>query len=372
MKSAAYTLGVITCRSAGQIPPFSETLYFKELTLEGKAMGIRIVVFSPMDVDWKTRWVTAWRYERSLRRWLKEAHPLPPLIYDRCYYADTRHYLAYKPYITRLRQDPYIHLLGRPLGGKLQTHLMLQKNQDLVPFLPPTKKLLSTTDLLSDMKRYTSVLIKPNGGSHGRGVAALTPEGESFRVLGRSKDNRHFHLILHSERSLTHWVRRFTENTRYITQPFLELTSSDGRPFDIRILVQKDGEGRWVTTGMAVRTGSRNSLTSNLHGGGRAVRPPQFLRKNYPPGKVKEILESIRFVSENVPKQIEREHGRLLELGLDIGVDRQGRIWFLEANSKPGRSIFLLTGERDVRRQSVRLPIQYALTLFQGPTGGSV
>lgn len=372
MKSAAHTLGVVTCRSAGQTPPFSETIYFRELTSEGKAMGVRVIVFSPMDVNWKTRRVTAWRYEHTLRRWLKEAHLVPPLIYDRCYYADTRHYLMYKPYITRLRQDPHIHLLGRPLGGKLQTHLMLQKNPDLVPYLPPTKKLLSARDLLSDMIRYTSVLIKPNGGSHGRGVAALTPERGSFRVLGRSKDNRHLHLILHSERSLIHWVRRFTRNTRYIIQPFLDLTSSDGRPFDVRILVQKNGEGRWVTTGMAVRTGSRNSLTSNLHGGGHAERPSLFFRKNYSSEKVKEILESIRFVSESVPKQIEREHGRLLELGLDVGVDRQGRIWFLEANSKPGRSIFLLTGERDVRRQSIRLPIQYALTLFQGPTGGSV
>lgn len=372
MKSSAYTLGVVTCRSAGRTPPFSETGYFKDLTVEGDSAGIQLIIFPPMNVNWKNRQVTAWRYHQPVRRWLKEKHPIPQLIYDRCYYTDTTHYRTYKPYIDRLRQDPSVHLLGKPLGGKLQTHLMLQKSPPLSPYLLPTKKFGSTTDLISGMKLYTSVLIKPNGGSHGRGVAAITPRGRSFRVRGRSRSNRPFHLILHSGSSLIHWVGRFIGQTPYIIQPFLNLRSMDGRPFDIRILVQKNGEGKWVTTGTAVRTGRPGSLTSNLHGGGHAENTEKFLRKNYSPEKAKDILQSIQYLAENVPIQIEQEHGRLLELGLDVGVDRQGNVWLLEANSKPGRSVFLQTGEREVRRQSVRLPIQYALTLFKGLTGGSL
>ncbi|MFD1425977.1 glutathione synthase/RimK-type ligase-like ATP-grasp enzyme [Kroppenstedtia sanguinis] len=370
MKSSAYTLGVVTCRLSGQTPPFNETGYFKDLTIEGASAGIQLIIFPPMNVNWKTRRVTAWRYHPPVRRWLKESHPIPYLIYDRCYYTDTHHYRLYKPYIDRLRRDPSIHLLGKPLSGKLQTHLIVQKSKFLTPFLLPTKKLTSTADLISGMKQYASVLIKPNGGSHGKGVAAIVDQDRSFRVGGRSKTNRPFHLILHSENSLINWVRRFIGQTPYIIQPFLHLKSIDGRPFDIRILVQKNGEGKWVTTGTAVRTGKPGSLTSNLHGGGHAENTEAFLSKNYSPEKAKDILQSIQYLSENVPIQIEQEHGRLLELGLDVGVDRQGNVWFLEANSKPGRSVFLQTGDREVQRQSVRLPIQYALTLFKGLTGG--
>lgn len=372
MKSSAYTLGVVTCRLAGRTPPFSETKYLRDLTVEGDSAGIQLIIFPPMNVNWKTRRVTAWRYHHPIRRWLKEIHPVPQLIYDRCYYLDTNHYLTYKPYIDRLKQDPSVHLLGKPLGGKLRTHHILHKSKRLSPYLLPTNKLSSTKDLISGMKQYTSVLIKPNGGSHGRGVAAITPQGQSFRVRGRSRSNRPFHLILHSGRSLTNWVGRFIGHTPYIIQPFLNLRSMDSCPFDIRILVQKNGEGRWVTTGTAVRIGNPGSLTSNLHGGGHAESTQQFLNKNYSPEKVKDIWQSIQFLSKYVPIQIEQEHGRLLELGMDVGVDRQGNVWLLEVNSKPGRSVFLQTGERDVRRQSVRLPIQYALTLFQRLTGGSL
>ncbi|PTX63267.1 YheC/D-like protein [Melghirimyces profundicolus] len=372
MSPTVYTLGVISCRSAQKTPPFQETEYLRALTKEGKPQGIRLITFTPMEVDWNTKVVTAWRYDLSSGKWKKERHPLPPLIYDRCYYLNTRQYLAYKPYVSRIAQCPGVQLLGKPLGGKLQTHEMLQKNRSLVPYLSPTFRLRSPTDILLALEKNTSVLIKPNGGSHGRGVAAITPEGSSYRVRGRSIANRCFHLLLPKKKALIQWARRFTGQTRYIIQPYLQLTTGDGRPFDLRILVQKDQNGSWTTTGMAVRTGNPNSLTSNLHGGGKAEKALPFLKKHYPPTMVSKILDSIRFLSTHIPKEIERQHGRLLELGLDVGIDRQGRVWFLEANSKPGRSVFLLTGEKEIRRRSVQMPVQYALSLFRSLTGGSV
>jgi len=372
MRPTTYTLGVITCRIAKKFPPFLETEYIKSLTREGKPLGIRLITFNPMDVDWTRRKVTAWSYDLPTDKWLKEEHPLPRLIYDRCYYLDSRQYLAYKPHISRMNQDPNILFLGKALGGKLQTYKMLQQEPSLRPYLPPTQKLQNTQELLSALRSHSSILIKPNGGSHGRGVAAIIPEENTIRVWGRSKANRRFHIKLHSTKTLLLWARRFIGNTRYIVQPYLNLTTSDGRPFDIRILVQKDRSGTWTTTGMAVRSGNRNSLTSNLHGGGRAEQAQSFLSKNFPPNKVSEIMDAIRFLSIHVPKQIESQHGRLLELGLDVGIDRHGHVWVLEANSKPGRSVFLMTGEKETRMRSIQLPIQYALTLFRSLTGGSV
>ena len=51
-------------------------------------------------------------------------------------------------------------------------------------------------------------------------------------------------------------------------QPYLDL-SHHGHPFDIRALVQNK-HGRWTLTGCMVREGAEGSLTSNLHGGGKA------------------------------------------------------------------------------------------------------
>ncbi|WP_169713624.1 YheC/YheD family endospore coat-associated protein [Paludifilum halophilum] len=366
------TLGVIACKEQGT-PPFQETVYLKQLTREGRAMGIRLIVFSPKDIDWRRRTVSAWFWDLNSGKWGNRSQAIPPLVYDRCYYRDSRHYRTYKPYVTQLAQDSDVQLLGRPLGGKLQTQEMLEKNAAIRPYLPRTLLYRSPEDLKSALNLSGSILIKPNGGSHGRGVAAIFAEpGRSYRVQGRTRNNRGFHIRLKTERALRDWILRFTGSARYLIQPYLGLQTEDGRPFDLRILVQKGEDHRWVTTGMAVRTGKTHSLTSNIHGGGKAERAIPFLTAHFPGRRLSGILRSIRWLAEQVPRQIEKEHGRLAELGLDIGIDRQGRVWLLEVNSKPGRTVFLLTRETDVRRRSIQLPMQYARTLLNGLVGGSV
>ncbi len=153
-------------------------------------------------------------------------------------------------------------------------------------------------------------------------------------------------------------------------QPYLRLNTPDGRPYDLRMLIQKNERGEWVTTGMAIRTGKPHTLTSNLHGGGRAERAVPFLLRHFRRDQVEGILKKIRWLAAVVPPHIERHHGRLLELGLDVGIDTDGRVWLLEVNSKPGRSVFILTGQKDVYRRATLLPIRVAHAIFNRQTGG--
>jgi hypothetical protein len=81
---------------------------------------------------------------------------------------------------------------------------------------------------------------------------------------------------------------------------------------------------------------------------------------------VPSILDRLETVSHLIPPFIEKHHGPLVELGIDVGVDRQGNVWILEVNSKPGRTIFTKTGELDIGKRSVQLPIYYARALLMG------
>ncbi|MDR6226654.1 YheC/YheD family endospore coat-associated protein [Desmospora profundinema] len=364
-------LGIITCKSK-RTPPFQEITFFKHLTQEGARLGLALIVFSPMDINWDHRKVSAWRWHPKNDNWLREIHPLPSLIYDRCYYTDSRQYMLYKPYVERLIKDSNVHLLGRPLSGKWSTYQLLKPHSSIRPHLPPTSTLLSAEDLELALNRHGSILIKPNGGSHGRGVIAVIPQGGRYHARGRTLRNHPVDVTLQTKKSAIGWIQRITANTRYIIQPYLSLVTADGYPFDIRILVQKNGSGTWETTGSAVRTGKVHSLTSNLHGGGKAERTFPFLQRQFSDDTTAQIMKTIEKLAADVPTQIENEHGRLVELGLDLGVDRTGRVWLLEVNSKPGRTVFLLTGEREQYRRSVLLPVEYARSFLLGPTGGSV
>lgn len=357
-------LGIMVCYgNVKKYPPFGEYTFFKQLALEGKKWGLEICIFNPSKINWKTRTVPAWQYKNQ--HWQSKTVPVPLLVYDRCYYVNTRHYMKYKPHVLKIIHDPKIRLLGRALGGKYQTYLILQEHPEIRTFLPETKRLTNAQDLFSFLRKHINVLIKPNGGSHGRGVVAIEQKNPpSFLLRGRTRLNQPFAIQFKTPHQLSHWVEQTIKHTRYILQPLLSLNTPDGRPFDVRILVQKNGQKKWETTGLAIRTGQPNSITSNLHGGGQALSFQPFLRQHYSPHEAAKISSIINYLSEIVPPFIESHHGPLVELGIDLGIDENRNVWIIEVNSKPGRSVFLKTGELEVRRRAIQFPIQYAYALL--------
>lgn len=362
----AYTLGVIVCTSSkAKTLPFSEALFFQQLAQEARPYRIEIFVFNPKEIDWNSRTVKGWYYSPN-QKWVQQVRPIPSLIYDRCYYLNRFHYLSYKPFVKKLAEDPKIRLLGRALGGKYQTYILLKQSQEIARYLPETHLYHSSEQVLKILKRLKTICIKPNGGSHGIGVVKISTGKEGFYVKGRNKSNQPFQMRFSNESQLKNWIKEFIGPTRYIIQPFLQLTTPDHQPFDLRILVQKNGKKEWQTTGMAIRLGKAESITSNLHGGGNALKAKPFLEAIYSPQIVETIFEQIEWLSANVPPYLEDRHGHLVELGLDVGIDRQGKVWILELNSKPGRTVFIHTGELNIRRRAIHTPIELAYTLFTG------
>ena len=57
--------------------------------------------------------------------------------------------------------------------------------------------------------------------------------------------------------------------------------------------------------------------------------------------------------------------GMLAEIGYDFGIDKDGKIWLFEANSKPGRSIFSHPKIRKYERITQKLIFEYAVYLTE-------
>jgi hypothetical protein len=47
-------------------------------------------------------------------------------------------------------------------------------------------------------------------------------------------------------------------------------------------------------------------------------------------------------------------------MGIDLGIDIHGKVWFIEANLRPARSLFRLIEEPDMRQQSIINPLLYS------------
>jgi hypothetical protein len=169
---------------------------------------------------------------------------------------------------------------------------------------------------------------------------------------------------MEASRRLQRWIGKRV----YLMQPMLDLRGSMGEPFDIRSLMQKNKNGRWTLTGVAARCGAPGTVTANLHGGGFAASAKEVLVPLFGEQRGSELLQEISRVSFLLVTRLEETLGRFAEIGLDYGVDRSGRLWFLEANSKPGRAAMGSAGE-DAALKAVEQPLSYARSILLRPPG---
>lgn len=354
-----------------QSPPFASSAFYKHLILRGAEEGIEVFVFSPNRIDWQQRTVTGYHYDPEKKEWVKKLLPLPSLIYDRCFFKGRASFKRYQSVVNKLRAEPGHQFLGYGLRGKWDVQQMLRKDAGLRAFLPETRKLLNERILRICLEDKADVFLKPEGGSQGKGTLHIHKEpsetsGFIYILNGRDSRNQPVMQQFDNLEPLWQWLRSWIRNRPYLIQEYLSLHTSTGKSFDVRSLVQKNGQGRWQTTGMAVRCGKPGSITSNLHGGGTAAEIDEFLNLEFGADKAKQIKHVIGDLSQRIPPLLESHHGRLVELGIDLGIDRNSRVWILEVNSKPGRSIFARMQDQNARALSIVNPIRYAKYLWFG------
>lgn len=123
-------------------------------------------------------------------------------------------------------------------------------------------------------------------------------------------------------------------------QPYLNIQDKEQYPCDIRLFMQKNEDGEWHTVGKAVRRGYKNGLLANLSGGSDTLTFDTWF-ENIPKKQQVVLLDDVFSITQSVPYYLDERYGPLFELGLDICLAKDGRIWILDINSKPGRKSIL-------------------------------
>ncbi|MFV9511211.1 YheC/YheD family protein [Tepidibacillus sp. LV47] len=366
MKNRKTILGIMTCQNKKYL--FFEKEYFKQLYKIGKKNNIDVYVFYPDSIDWKSKTTNGFQYNPYKNRFETKIFPIPTFIYDRCFYSSRKEYRTYLPYIKKIKQER-IPFLGNGLKGKWEVYQILSTNPLFKSHLPKTAIYRGENQLFQWLSTMP-IILKPIGGSHGKGVIKVSIQNRAYHILGRAYNNKKIHLIFQNKKEFLNWIHSFTKEKRYLIQQYLNLTTSQYQPYDIRVLVQKNENGQWETTGMAARIGDASNITSNLHGGGKVESAVHLIQKEFSHYKAKEILELIHSFAKTIPPFIEQSHGELFELGLDLGIDQQGKVWIIEVNSKPGRNVFSILGEEQTIIKSVSQPILYTKYLAKNRSLG--
>jgi hypothetical protein len=239
--------------------------------------------------------------------------------------------------------------------SKLKIHRLLRGNEHLKPHLPDTAPLNRKT-LSSMMHKHDYLFLKPSSGSIGKGIYTLTKRSEKIWVLQASRKKN----IVSSGEVYGNLKRRI-RFSRYLVQEGIRLAKYGGRPFDLRVSIQRDDSGDWQVTGMVGKVAARGKKVTNIGSGGRAVRAAKLFRSlGLDPDTVS---SSVRSVSLDAAKHLSQKLRGLADLGLDIGIDKSGKPYFIEMNGRDQRYSFREAGMRDTWYKTFENPLSYAAYL---------
>jgi len=354
-------IGILTYRNGKR---FGEPLFFRHLLAEGEKLGATVFLFSPKDVFESKRQIRGF-VPGPDKSWKSKMFDWPDIVIDRYrYYPKPQHqaYLAF-------RKRPLFTYANSRFSSKWNVHQVLNQQSSMQPWLPET--FAYDKDVLSNMlQKYPLIYVKPAQGTAGRSILRIKQTSSGYDLLGRELHLNKVSHKINTRTELHRYVKEWVKTQRmgeeiFLVQQGLQLDLISGRTVDTRILIQKTEWGEWDVTGLGMRIGGVKSSTSNLHGGGLAKDAQKLLVERFGEPKATKILHNCYALAHQTAEAVESNYGRMIELGLDVGIDVSGRPYLIEINPKPGRDIFRKLKRKKVYQKAVIRPIQYALYLLK-------
>jgi glutathione synthase/RimK-type ligase-like ATP-grasp enzyme len=224
--------------------------------------------------------------------------------------------------------------------NKLKKYWYLKRSSQLKPYLPETQ-LMNKETFWSFMSKYGRVIVKPIGGSRGRGVIQAKVVGNDEYKIQLEKRK----IKLKGTKSTYKYIRRLIGSGTYIVQRRISRARIHGRPFDMRVIVQRRRHSsKWIVTGKVAKVAGRGYIVSNItRSKGTVLQVKTAIRlssslKDMSQQDLQHKLDRVAKLSAMKLSSLFPHH-RIY--GLDMGLDRHGHVWIIEVNLSPSRSHFL-------------------------------
>lgn len=336
---------------------------FIDLMKTGRKLGTIVYVTTVRDLDLSGKKIVGYVYDENKKTWTSRLFPFPHVIYNRIPYRKYEKRPEVQQAIRACFSDRRLSLFNPFFFDKWKLFEWLSRSEKTRPFLPKTERLLSSENLDSLFEYGCSMLyVKPIRGKAGNGIMRVdrkkTDTGTEYRIA-YVRSGRRETVACASVSELWEILKGKIGRKEYIVQQGIELVQYRNRPFDLRLLVQKNGRGRWAITGIGARVAGKRSITTHVPRGGSIRHPEELLQSLFGVDKTTEMLRNAGKSALAIASRIEKGAGRMLgEMSMDLGVDTNGRFWFFEANSKP-----MKFDEPSIRHKSLRRLIEYCMFL---------
>ncbi|GHH98566.1 YheC/YheD family endospore coat-associated protein [Neobacillus kokaensis] len=293
-------------------------------------------------------------------KWIPAELPLPDVIYNRIHSRSLEKKKPFKEFRHHL-ELLMIPLFNDRFLSKWEVYDQIHKEGSLQAAIPETK-IFSEENLYELAQKYETLFIKPIHGSQGRNIIKLIRnENNSYSYkasfsAGHEQPAKQFSL-----EDIYEHLKPILQNKIYIVQQGIPFITKDFRTIDFRVLCHKKHPLEWTITSIVARIGAEQEFVSNLARGGTLLRPLEALKTCMDARQPKKLLSQIKDLALEIAATIsDKTQGMFGELGIDIGVDFDGKPWLIEVNSKPSKSF---EENQEKIRPSAKAIVQFCTTL---------
>ncbi|WP_175638239.1 YheC/YheD family endospore coat-associated protein [Metabacillus schmidteae] len=342
-------------------PIGERSLFFAKFLSIDSSLGIHSYVFGAHHINWEEGTIEGYTYGKA--GWKKGLFPFPNVVYDRLPNRRIENHNALKIVKKRLTEEYSIPWYNPGFFNKWSIHQLLIHDNEANLYLPETIHTPTISQMEEMLSKYQSIYLKPANGSLGLGVFQLMYSREDNMYYSRYRDDHEINR-LRKYPSLESFLKASFKDrhlSSYLAQQGIKLTRIEGKAIDFRIHTNKDEHDTWKVTALAGKVAGKGSVTTHLNNGG-VVKSLEEIYED-PQERIlalHELTEAAITLSKKIDQHIT---GFIGEIGFDLGIDINGKVWMFEANSKPGRSIFSHPELKDADLLTRKASLQYGLYL---------
>ncbi|MBP1989176.1 YheC/YheD family endospore coat-associated protein [Paenibacillus eucommiae] len=300
---------------------------------------------------------------KSGQRWQFGTFPYPGVLYRRTALKPET-YRAVSQALGRKLFNGYFkgeHFNKWDLWKWLSPHPAIRQH------LPETKQLRNHADLDEMLKRYGTVYLKPTMDQMSRGIIKVTKSSGHYAFIFPENNKKQNAVTIKQMNSSTvvPFIHSLIRKQEYIVQQAITMKRYNQRGIDFRVIMQKNEQLQWSCTAVIARFGKKNSIVTNFTSSGYAMDGSLALQKAFHLGKSQSQtkLNQMIGVCTKACKVFEVRGGNYADLGVDVMVDPNGRIWMLEINILPDHKLALYAKKKPLYLKQVAKPLLYAKAL---------
>lgn len=287
--------------------------------------------------------------------WVEGVFPYPDVLYRRAVIPEGKYEDLVKHIGDRIFNTYYFN--------KWELWQCLSVYEDIKQHLPHTEKLTDVNILMKMLEQYDVVYLKRIFSEQSNGIYRVKKLENGYQFIDKEKKEIIFATIDEVSKFLKEILHK---SGRYIVQQAIKVKNLENRSFDIRVILQKDGNKLWNCPGMIAKFGGEGSITSIIRLGGLSMHGKDALKKvfNLTEEQVSIKEREIINVCIKACEMLNKCMGHYGDLGFDIIVDENQKIWILEINKNHYHQFPIYAfKDRQMFSNIVSNPIRYASAL---------